>query len=138
MNSASVIQKQQFNVTFRPGTADENVLGESFERDLFFPGLPEYRLKAGDTILDIGAHIGCFTLLAASKVTEGRVFSFEPSAGTFEFLAQNVRSNNLTNVKIFRVVVSANNGTAALYHDMVTGKWGHTITKAISRESEKL
>jgi hypothetical protein len=45
MPLTSTIQKQQFTVHYRPGTADENVLKESLEDDLFLTGVPEYRIK---------------------------------------------------------------------------------------------
>jgi FkbM family methyltransferase len=136
VTATSTIQKQQFIVHYRPGTADEDVLNESFEHDLFFPGVPEYRIKPDHIIVDIGAHIGCFSLLAAGKATAGKIYSFEPGAETYQVLEKNVQTNNLTNIKIFRLAVAAKDGTASLYHDTITGNWGHTITKAISAESE--
>jgi FkbM family methyltransferase len=136
MPVTSIIQKQQFTVHYRPGTADEEVLNESFDHDLFLPLTPEYQLQPDHIIIDIGAHIGCFSLLAASKATTGKIFSFEPSAETYQLLEKNVQTNKLSNIKIFQSAVAAKNGTALLYHDIQTGNWGHTITKALSQESE--
>src|SRR5437868_11506251 len=138
MPDISTIEKQHFKVYYRPGSADENVLQESFENDLFLKGVPEYILKPGHIIIDIGAHIGCFTMLVASKLVRGRVYSFEPSAGTYELLNKNVTENKLLQVKTFQAAVSSRNGDATLYHDLGTGNWGHTITKAVSSESEKV
>jgi tRNA1(Val) A37 N6-methylase TrmN6 len=70
-------------------------MNESFDKDLFLPGVPEYRLRPDHLVLDIGAHIGCFTLLAASKLTNGRLYSFELSAETYQLQEKNVRANNL-------------------------------------------
>jgi FkbM family methyltransferase len=136
MSAISIIQKQQFSVHYRQGTADEDVLNESFEHDLFFPGVPEYRLQPDHIIVDIGAHIGCFSLLAASKAKSGKIYSFEPSAETYQLLEKNVQANNLSNIKTFQLAVAPKNGTASLYHDTVTGNWGHTIIKVLSAESE--
>ncbi|MDP4263612.1 MAG: FkbM family methyltransferase [Bacteroidota bacterium] len=136
MPAISIIQKQGFHVRYRPGTADEEVLNESFEHDLFFPGVPEYRLQPDHIIADIGAHIGCFSLLAASQLTTGKVYSFEPSAETYQLLEKNVQTNNLPNIKTFQLAVAAKAGTTRLYHDKVLGNWGHTITKEVSAESE--
>jgi FkbM family methyltransferase len=136
MPVTSIIQKQQFNVHYRPGTVDENVLNESFEKDLFFTLTPEYRLQPDHIIVDIGAHIGCFSLLAASKATSGKIYSFEPAAETYQLLEKNVQTNKLSNIKIFQSAVAAKNGTTRLYHDTLTGNWGHTIIKEVSAESE--
>ena len=48
-------------------------------------------LTPGDTVLDIGANIGYFTILASKFVgPNGRVFAFEPEAKNFHVLTQNV------------------------------------------------
>jgi FkbM family methyltransferase len=138
MCAAAIIQKQQFRVHYRPGTADEDVLNESFEKDLFFPGVPEYKIQNDHIILDIGAHIGCFSLLAAGKARTGKIYSFEPSAETYQVLENNVRSNDLSNIKTFPLAVASKKGTALLYHDTVTGNWGHSITKELSGKSEEV
>ena len=50
------------------------------------------QLKPGDTVIDIGANIGAFTVLAASQVGyNGKVFAFEPEAMTFECLLKNIQ-----------------------------------------------
>lgn len=47
-------------------------------------------LAAGDQVLDIGAHFGYFTLLAAQLVGQtGRVLAFEASAATYQLLQHN-------------------------------------------------
>ena len=49
-------------------------------------------LQEGMTFLDVGAHFGYFSLLAARRVGKtGSVYSFEPSPATFSVLEQNVR-----------------------------------------------
>lgn len=138
MPATAIIQKQQFKVAYRPGSVDENVIDQSFERDIFLPGTPEYRLKPDHIIVDIGAHIGCFSLLSASKAINGKIYSFEPAAQTFELLERNVQSNNLSNIKIFQLAIAAESGNATLYHDTVTGNWGHSIVKPISGETEQV
>jgi len=57
-------------------------------------------LNPGDTVLDVGAHYGYFTLLAADLVgMEGKVHAFEPTPGTFGVLMSNARGrlNIVTN-----------------------------------------
>lgn len=138
MAPTATIKKGSFIVHYRPGTADEEVLKESFEKDIFFPGIPEYRVQPDHIIIDIGAHIGCFSLLAAKKAPQGKVYSFEPAAETCEVLQQNVRSNNLSNIKTFQLAMAGENGKTLLYHDLITGNWGHSITKALSAETEEV
>src|SRR5467141_889339 len=43
-----------------------------------------FSLQPGQTVIDIGAHIGCFTIRAAKMVgQEGKVLAFEPGAENF-------------------------------------------------------
>lgn len=54
------------------------------------------RLHGGDTVLDIGANIGWFTLLAAKHVgPTGTVHSFEPRPITYSMLARTIAQNGL-------------------------------------------
>lgn len=56
-------------------------------------------LRPGSVFVDLGAHIGYFTMIAARAVSpSGRVFSFEPMAGTRAVLERNVESNGLAAV----------------------------------------
>jgi len=50
-------------------------------------------LKPGQTFVDIGAHIGYYTLLAAEIVgPKGRVFAFEPDPENFALLEANIKA----------------------------------------------
>ncbi len=52
-------------------------------------------LKPGMVFVDIGAHIGYFSLLASKIVgKEGKVFSFEPTPETYKLLLTNVSKLN--------------------------------------------
>lgn len=55
------------------------------------------RLRPGLTVLDVGAHIGYFTLLAARGVgTTGKVYAFEPLPDNNRLLRRNVDANGFT------------------------------------------
>ena len=56
-------------------------------------------VKPGDIFYDIGANIGVFTILAASRTgKEGRVYAFEPHGANFARLIDNITANNLQQV----------------------------------------
>jgi len=56
-------------------------------------------IKKGDVVVDAGAYIGIFTILASRIVGEnGRVVSFEPDTANFKELVDNIRLNGLRNV----------------------------------------
>lgn len=52
-------------------------------------------LREGDTVFDVGANIGLFTLFAHRQATNIRVFAFEPVPETFAVLRENVRLHGI-------------------------------------------
>jgi FkbM family methyltransferase len=76
----------------------------------------ESRLRRGMTFLDIGAHVGYFSVLAARLVgPRGLVLAFEPDPRNFELLLANVWRNELANVVCFPWAVGAASSFADLY-----------------------
>src|SRR3954463_8117512 len=54
----------------------------------------EQSIRPGDVVVDIGGHIGYYTLLAARAVGgAGPVYTFEPERGNYALLASNVAAN---------------------------------------------
>ena len=68
-------------------------------------------LAPGDVCVDVGAHIGFFTLLAAELVGPcGRVYAIEPAAETYAALVANVDLNSAANVTPLGVAAGAEAG----------------------------
>jgi FkbM family methyltransferase len=74
-------------------------------------------LRPGAKVVDVGAHIGYYTLLAASCVgAQGRVWAFEPAPDNYRLLARNVRQNHLERfVRTENCAVSDRAGETPLY-----------------------
>ena len=61
----------------------------------------------GDIVIDIGAHVGYYTLLMAQLVGEnGKVYSFEPDPVNFQLLKKSVEINGYKNVVLIQKAVS--------------------------------
>jgi len=57
-------------------------------------------VRPGMTVIDVGAHIGYYTLLFAKLVgPNGRVIAFEPLPANYDLLSMNVRLNALSYVR---------------------------------------
>lgn len=75
---------------------------EPFETSLF-----QNLINKGNIVVDIGAHIGYYSLLASTLVGKtGKVFAFEPDPSNLRLLHQNVTSNKLTNVRVIDKAVT--------------------------------
>ena len=73
-------------------------------------------LAPGDTCVDVGANIGYFTLLAASRVgATGSVVALEPSPAVFRRLRANLALNDASNVRAVCVAAGAQEGAVPFY-----------------------
>ena len=63
---------------------------------------------AGDTLYDIGANVGVYSVYAALRSPQGRVFAFEPSVHNCAALIENARLNGLANLAPCCFPLSAN------------------------------
>jgi FkbM family methyltransferase len=79
-------------------------------------GLVHQLVKAGDSVVDIGANIGYYTLLLAKLVGEqGRVFAFEPEPRNLKLLQKNVALSGYRNIVVIPKAASNTTGNARLY-----------------------
>jgi len=125
-----------FQVAYRARTADEAVIEDSFGHDIFFAGVPEYQAADDHIIIDIGAHIGAFSLLASSRVPRGKVYAVEACEDTFNFLQVNVALNRAENVSVHHLAITDARGTSTLYYD--SGNWGNSVVAHLSQRSERV
>lgn len=80
------------------------------EADVF-----EHLLRPGMVALDVGANIGCHTLLMAHLVgPSGAVIAFEPQRVVYQNLCANISLNALTNVHAVNSAVGSVAGSAAI------------------------
>jgi len=69
----------------------------------------ELQIKKGTTIIDIGAHIGTFSL-PISYEYKSRVFSFEPNISNYQYLIDNIQINLLNDrISTYNVAISKEN-----------------------------
>jgi FkbM family methyltransferase len=65
------------------------------------------RLRPGDTFVDVGANVGYFTLLAATRVGgRGRVIAFEPRPDNVELLRRSLADSGFAHVVVHACAVA--------------------------------
>ncbi|HVB99615.1 MAG TPA: FkbM family methyltransferase [Candidatus Dormibacteraeota bacterium] len=78
--------------------------------------LVERLLPPGGTFIDVGAHVGLYTLVAARRVGPGgRVYAFEPEPNNFQLLTQNIQRNGYANVTPVPCAVCERTGQSPLF-----------------------
>jgi FkbM family methyltransferase len=100
---------------------------DGMQRIIYFLGFQEPHINArlltefkpGRRIIDVGANIGYYTVLAGYGVGEtGKVIACEPNPATLKYITENIRSNNLKNVALMQCAVGASSGNARLKLDL--------------------
>ena len=121
----SIILKNCFEIKAKTFWGEQIivVIPEQVSLNLYYYGFYEEGLtnmileylKPGMTFIDIGAHIGYFSLLGSLIVgSEGKVHSFEPTPSTFNILRSNLYAKK--NVELKNMAVYSNN-TNLYIHD---------------------
>lgn len=87
-------------------------------------------VKKGMVVIDVGANIGYFTLLASRLVgDEGKVFAFEPEPYNYSLLCKNLRVNGCNNVTAIQKAVFSQSGKMSLFLEK-RNLGGHSLSKA--------
>ncbi len=95
----------------------------------FLPGheshiVGRFTPKEGDTVIDIGAHIGRYTITSSKQVgNTGRVVAIEADPENFELLKRNIALNNLTNVLPLNYAVFSTRTRMKLYEQSASAKY---------------
>lgn len=91
-----------------PFTLFTHMTGELELRRSFAP-------KEGETVIDVGANVGAYTLLAAKLVGEnGRVVALEPEPINFNLLKRNIEINGFKNVILLQLAAWNKDGSAVM------------------------
>ena len=125
---------------FRFFTNDRCIIDEIFINKAYTPN-PTFEIRSGDVVVDLGAHIGVFTVFAARHARGVKVYCYEPLPENFELLKANVRLNKLGDrVKMFQLAVADKRSFSPLYIgdtglaslNLQSGK--HVVAKVIRLE----
>lgn len=69
------------------------------------------RLRKGDVIYDVGAHVGLYALIAGDRVgPEGHVYAIEPLPGNVHFLRRHLELNHVNSCTVVEAAVCSASG----------------------------
>lgn len=111
-----LIHRSGLRIKLRPDTDDlrivkSNFVKKNYTRD-FVP------ITKDSIVVDVGAHIGSFSIMAAKSAY--KVLAFEPEPNNYRMLKKNMERNHLKNMSIFEMAVSGISG----YQDIYTYQGG--------------
>ena len=111
-----------------PSTGDPIMICNIWSRRTWTPNGDE--IQPNSTVVDIGAYIGAFSILAAGSAEGVRVVSYEPNPKSFDSLVRNVRLNGLENVEPLMLAVAGSPEKRRLFVD--EGGEGSSLVEPVS------
>lgn len=108
------------------GVADALRMDGTFEKEE--SAVFREKIKPGMTVLDVGANIGYYSVLASRLVgPQGKVLAFEPEPLNFELLIRNIVDNKCRNVTAWPYAVGTSLGFADLNLAWPASTGSHSI-----------
>lgn len=102
-------------------------MGQAFEPEMV--ELFRAVIRPGDTVIDLGANEGFFSVLAASLAgPAGRVVAIEPQLWLGEVIRENARLNNIDIIEIESVAIGDQNGVADFFVNVDTNSGASGFT----------
>ena len=118
----------------RANATDRFIVNEIWLHESYNP--KGFEIKKGDVVVDIGAHIGIFTLYAAHHAKNGKIYSFEPAEDNFRLLKENIRINNFRNVEVFNKAVGGKKGKLIFFVSQTRNKGQNSMYKLGESQKE--
>jgi FkbM family methyltransferase len=93
----------------------------------------ERTLRPGDVFVDVGAHLGYFSLLASRLVgPAGAVVAIEPLSVSFELLRRNIATNGASNIRAVNAAAWDETASMALYGAPATSAGVTTLYPSVA------
>lgn len=127
VNKKQVILKTRdgSSLNIRTKSSDIHVFAEIWLDNVY---LRKFNLNDDSIVIDIGAHIGLFSLFIYRKLKNVRIFSFEPNLENYNLMVENIKKNNAKKLSTFNMAVSSKIGSI-LFFINEKDPAGHSIFK---------
>lgn len=118
----------------RPGTTDAFIISEVYADNYTPKG---FEIGESDAVVDIGAHIGVFSLFASKLASKGRVYALEPEPQNFSLLKENIALNGAGNVTALNAAGARSTSKRAFFlSGDNTGR--HSLYRELTGTPEKI
>ncbi len=126
-----VVRNRYGTWRIRHGSDFDYSINPLFEQSLE----PSFQCR-GRVFLDIGAHIGKWSVFVARANPGVQVYAFEPHPVSFDYLQQNLALNRVTNVEPIHAAVSSERGRALLEMPRVNTEKSRLVRAPEGEDSE--
>ena len=96
-----------------PKSTDIHVFTQIWLENVY---LKNFNINENATVIDIGSHIGLFSIYVAQKLKNCKIFCFEPNLENYNVLMENIEINSIKNISTFNNAVSSKSGIIKFYN----------------------
>jgi FkbM family methyltransferase len=93
---------------------DLGIFHEVWDHERYTAGLIS-TVAQGGTVVDIGAHIGLFSIFASRTLHARRIISVEPDPANFKLLSKSISANHVENATLVMAAVADESGERRIY-----------------------
>lgn len=108
----------------------------TFDEFYFYDGYKDIDIEGYDVFVDIGAHVGLFSIRAAEKTDD--VMAYEPDKNTYELLKRNIKLNDIENCKTYNYGVDKEKGEKEIQITDNSAANSIEIERKEQKETEKI
>lgn len=115
-----VLSNRKIEYKMRFGTTDIDTLHEIWIHNFYTP--KGFEINENDLVIDVGAHIGVFSVFASQFARKGKIYAFEPILENYIMLKQNIEINRIQNINPINMAISDKSGDKEMHlNDFNTG-----------------
>lgn len=123
MGGLEMVEREGIKIVYRGNdgkeTPDLSILNDLFDRAAYAEEV--LTLPQNSVVVDVGAHIGVYSLIVKSRRPDLRVYAVEPLPENVELLRRNIAENGM-DIKVFPVAISDVDGEKTMWvHDFNQG-----------------
>jgi len=96
-----------------PKSTDIHIFTEIWLENVY---LKNFKIDENSTVIDIGSHIGLFSIYVAQKLKNCKILCFEPNLENYNMLKENIEMNSIKNISTFNNAVSSKSGNIKFYN----------------------
>jgi FkbM family methyltransferase len=119
-----------------PSSVTRQLVIQEFVEDAY--KLKEIDFQPGDIVVDVGGHVGIFSIFVAKRYPFVKVIAFEPVPPNVEYFRRNLAHNQVNNVELFPMAITRDGRDVQLAGRLEKNSGGASaVTREISSKHER-
>lgn len=124
INSNKIILRNGYLLKASANSPLSIVVDETFILNRYTPKF--IKIKKGDIVVDIGAHVGDFSIYASIQNAK-KIIAYEPDPISYNDLLSNIKNNSIKNIKPVNLAITNKKNSINFYTNKING--GNSIYK---------